>query len=174
MHGLVLLLRGRMYTILIKPNMCVSLSRLLTYLDFGRCQLSHTCVQSQDIFGILTNGNEWAFFRFQHGNPDVNYECRELSVHLGGRNRYANQVEPLLSAMVGILSHQVRRRLVACAAKRAESKQEGGRAKRARSEQEGGAMKRARCELEGGDVKRAWCERVHRCVCMGVGTCSSG
>lgn len=94
--------------------------------------LSHTCAQPQDIFGILTTGNEWGFYRFQHGSPEVHFEYRGLSVHLGQkRDRYADEVEPLLSAVVGVLAHLVRDRQESRAAEK--SRQEGSAVKRART-----------------------------------------
>ena len=94
--------------------------------------LSHTYAPLQDVFGILSNGDEWAFFRFQHGSPNVHYETHQLRVKLGQKpDRLADQVEQLLSAVVGIMFHQVQRR------------QEGYPVKSKRSGQDGGAVKRA-------------------------------
>ena len=113
--------------------------------------LSHTCAQLQDVFGILTNGNKWVFFRFQHGKADVHYETHQLRVILGHKSDgLADQVEELLSAVVGIISHQV------------QSRREGNPMKRERGRLEGRAVKRARsrCKEEDSPMKR-----VRRSVC---------
>ena len=70
-------------------------------------------MQVLDIFGILTNGKDWVFYRFEQGTPDVFYEIHEIDTQMILEHEdFATQVENLLSATVGVLSYQVRGRQV--------------------------------------------------------------
>ena len=81
---------------------------------------NHTCAQVPDIFGILTNGQQWAIYRYEHGNPVVSYEFHELCISMKEeRESFAGQVEKLLSALVGIMAYQVQSRLAGGVVKRA-------------------------------------------------------
>ncbi len=59
----------------------------------------------QDIFGVLTNGQEWGLYKYDQGGDSVSYEVYGLSISQE-HEVFLAHLDKLLAALVGILRYQ--------------------------------------------------------------------
>ena len=81
------------------------------HLQFLECCLDNHEIAGarvQDIFGVLSNGQEWQIFRYTPGSSIVEYEQYELGGFPGEEPEiYDAQFETLMSALLGVVMHQL-------------------------------------------------------------------
>ncbi|CAL5218953.1 g705 [Coccomyxa viridis] len=58
-----------------------------------------------DIFGVLTNGQEWGLYKYEQGGDSVSYEVYGLSISQE-HEVFLAHLDKLLAALVGILRYQ--------------------------------------------------------------------
>ena len=73
----------------------------------------------QDTFGILTNGDQWSYYRHEQGSGTVIYAQQHLNIRTADTAAdYAGQVPKVLESLVGIMIHQISNMLGASPAKK--------------------------------------------------------
>ncbi len=61
----------------------------------------------QDLFGILTSGQEWLFYKYVPRSSEVVYQQLKLRESEGEEmEAIAPRIKKLVEAMVGVLRHQ--------------------------------------------------------------------